>query len=115
MYISKLVLLRRNEGNVVKDSDVLREPTFEYGLPGCNLRLLYKSHQEGSVGQRNTTANHKIRRISIMCSASDILKPVIFAPVGSWPVVFTLSSLGAKLEADSDKNPAVGHPGFQGN
>ena len=78
VYIGKLVQLRRNKGNFAKDSDISREFTFEHGLPGRDLRLLYKSHQEGSSSQQNTTANRKIRRISIMRSASDILKPIIF-------------------------------------
>lgn len=78
VYISKLVLLRRNKGGIAKDNSITRESAFESGLPGHDLRLLYKLHQEGSTGQQNTTANLKMQRISIMCSASDILKPIIF-------------------------------------
>lgn len=78
VYTGKLVLLRENWGKVAKDSGVLRKSSFESGLPHPDLRLLYKLHQEGSTSQQNTTANHKMWRISIMCSASDILKPIIF-------------------------------------
>lgn len=78
VYTGKLVLLRENQGKVAKDSGVLRKSSFESGLPHPDLRLVYKLHLEGSTGQQNTTTDHKMWIISIMCSASDILKSIIF-------------------------------------
>lgn len=113
--ISKLVLLRRNEGNDAKDNDVSREiqGTFESVLPGLDLRLCYKSHQEGRIGQLNTTANHKIQRISIICTASDILKPIIFCICRL--LACSVHSAFPWSQARDDKNPVAEHPRFQGN
>lgn len=90
------------------------QATSESGLPGYDLRLLYKSHQEGSIGQLNATANHKIQRISIMCSASDILKPLIFC-FCRLLASSVHSAFGAKLGTHLGKNLTAQHSRFQGN
>lgn len=104
VYISKLVLLS------CKRQWHSQGIHFLSGLPSCDLRLLYESHQEGSTGQQNTTTNHEIQRISIKCSASDILKPIMFCICSLLACNIYSQYLSTELETDSNKNPAAEHP-----
>lgn len=50
-----------------------------------------------------------------MCSASDILKPIMFCICSLLACSIYSQYLSTELETDSDKNPAAEHPGFQGS